>query len=185
MTEPKKLRLFLDSEFNEHAQPFRLDPISIALVPEDDTKATYYGVSAEFDDSKITPWLQANVVKHLPPAEARRSNAEIRDDISAYLKALAQDGKPQSVEIWAYNGGTDQVMLAQFFGGLMNLRSAFQQAGLPSPVFRDVKELVRATGESLPPPENAHDCHADAKWARQLFTHLAPKLKAEHKFLIA
>jgi hypothetical protein len=180
-----KLRFFLDSEFNEHAKPFALDPISIALVPEDRRKRDYYGVSAEFDVAKITPWLQDNVVKHLPPGDKRRSNSDIRDDMVEYLKGFSTKDNPvTSIEIWAYNGATDQVVMANFFGGLTSLRAAFKAAGLPSPQFRELKDLTRATGENLPPPANAHDCHEDALWARELFEALAPKLPAARRFLI-
>ena len=176
-----KLRFFLDSEFNEHAKPFALDPISISLVPEDKSAPDYYSVSSESDAAKITPWLQDNVVKHLPPQEERRTNAQIRDDMVEYLKSFP---KADKVEIWAYNGATDQVVMANFFGGLTNMRQAFTDAGLPRVEFRDLKELTRATGESLPPPENAHDCHADAVWTRELFEHSAARLPKERRFLI-
>ena len=181
MTHQKTLRFFLDSEFNEHAGPFRLDPISIALVPEDRAAPDYYGVSAEFDTASITPWLHDNVVSHLPPPEERRANAAIRDDMTAYLKSF---GPADKLEIWAYNGATDQVVLANFFGGLMGMRKAFNEAGIQRVEFRDVKELTRATGERLPPPENAHDCHADALWARDLFEHTVKKLPPERRFLV-
>ena len=175
------MRFFLDSEFNEHAKPFALDPISISLVPEDRTQPDYYGVSSEFDAARITPWLQDNVVKHLPPDDGRRTNAEVRDDMLEYLKTFP---KADKIEIWAYNGATDQVVMANFFGGLTNMRKAFSDAGLPRVEFRELKDLTRATGESLPPPENAHDCHEDAIWARELFGTLAPKLPPGRKFLI-
>ncbi len=179
----KALRFFLDSEFNEHTARNTLDPISIALVPDDDTKPDYYGVSREFNAAAITPWLRDNVVKHLPPEDARRSNAEIKDDMVAYLKSFA-GSDISKVEIWAYNGATDQVVMANFFGGLTKMREAFAEAGLPRPEFRDLKELTRATGARLPMPENAHDCHADAIWARKLYRHTAAQLPAERKFLL-
>lgn len=178
---PQKLRFFLDAEFNEHAAPHRLDPISIALVPEDGRRPDYYGVSRDFDAAAVTPWLSENVLRHLPPERERQTNDEIRQGLGAYLE---QFKGADSVEIWAYNGGTDQVVLANFFGGLMGLRQAFKEAGLPPPQFRDLKELTRATGESLPPPADAHDCHADAIWARQLFRHLVPKLPETRRFLV-
>lgn len=181
MTHPAKLRFFLDSEFNEHASPFKLDPISVSLVPEGRTAPDFYGVSSEFDAGKITPWLQENVVKHLPPEDTRRTNAQIRDDMVEYLKTFP---KADKVEIWAYNGATDQVVLANFFGGLMGLRQAFNEAGFAKVEFRDLKELTRATGESLPPPENAHDCHADAIWTRDLFEHCERKLPKDRRFLV-
>ncbi len=180
-----KLRFFLDSEFNEHVQAHMLDPISIALVPEDKTAPSYYGVSAEFNNAALTPWLRKNVESHLPPPGERRDNAVIAQELGDYLKTFANQAEPiTSVEIWAYNGGTDQVVLANFFGGLMGLRQAFSDVGLPSPLFRDAKELVRATGESLPPPKDAHDSLADAVWTRDLFHHLVPKLTPEQRFLI-
>lgn len=179
----RTLRFFLDSEFNEHVAPHAIDPISIALVPEDAAKPDYYGVSSAFNTAAITPWLQQNVVKHLPPEAERRSNAEIRDDMIAYLKTFA-DPAATKLEIWAFNGATDQVVMANFFGGLNKMREAFKDAGLPRPEFRDLKELTRATGERLPPPENAHDCHADALWARDLYRHTAAKLPPERKFLL-
>jgi hypothetical protein len=190
MTTPRKLRFFLDSEFNEHAAPMKLDPISIALVPEDEAAKDFYAVSREFDAAKTTPWLEKNVVRHLPPEAGRATNAEIRDRMLDYLKGFSSPENPvTTIEIWAYNGATDQVVMANFFGGLTKLRDAFREAGLPPPQFRDLKELTRATRdipgiESLPPPENAHDCHEDALWARKLFRHLEPKLPPERRFLI-
>jgi hypothetical protein len=133
------LRFFLDSEFNEHAAPFAIDPISVALVPEQENRDNFYAVSNAFDAAKITPWLNDNVVIHLPPPPARQSPDDIREGILRYLKTFRADDVVK-VEIWAMNGSTDNVVLANFFGGLMNLRQAFNSAGLPSPEFRDLKE---------------------------------------------
>lgn len=187
MKEKRKLRFFLDTEFNEHARRFGFDPISIALVPEDASEENFYAVSSEFDIQKITPWLQENVVCHLPPPDQRLSNDKIRDDIVAYLSKFAKDTESPvtDVEIWALNGSSDNVVLAQFFGSLVRMRRVFNEVGLPSPQFRDLKELIRATGgEKLPPPENAHNCLEDAIWARKLYNHLVPKLSAGQKFLV-
>ena len=184
MATSKKLRFFLDTEFNEHAARNTLDPISLALVPEDNTQPNFYGVSNEYNTEKITPWLEENVVVHLPPADQRKSIAAIKQDMIEYLKGFASS-EVKAVEIWAYNGSTDNVVLANFFGGLLPMRKAFNEAGLPSPQFREIKELVRATGEKVPPPsENAHDSLQDTLWTRDVFKHLAPKLKKSQKFLL-
>ena len=177
------LRFFLDSEFNEHAAKFAIDPISVALVPENANLDNFYAVSRDFAADKITPWLHDNVVVHLPPPQQRRSNDAIADDIIAYLKTFKTD-HVDKIEIWAYNGSTDNVVLANFFGGLMGMRQAFNDASLPPPQFREVKELTRATGVKLPPPENAHDCLIDAIWTRELFKACVPKLGKEQRFLI-
>lgn len=184
MTTQKILRFFLDAEFNEHAARNTLDPISIALVPEDDSKPNFYGISNEYNTEKITPWLQDNVIKHLPPADQRKSQDEIRQNLTEYIKSFDKTGV-ESVQIWAYNGATDSVVLANFFGGLMGLRKAFKEAGLPEPQFREMKELVRAAGAKKPsPPANAHDCLQDTLWNRDLFRYVVPKLKKSRKFLI-
>jgi len=185
MTQKIKLRFFLDSEFNEAAARFAIDPISIALVPEDRSRENFYAVSSEFDAAKITPWLEENVIRHLPAPAERMSNDDIRDKIIGYVSGFKAEGaEVSSVEIWAYNGSTDNVVMANFFGGLTGLRKAFNEAGLPSPEFRDMKELTRATGKKLPPPENAHDCLVDALWTRDLFEHQVPLLKKGQKFLV-
>lgn len=185
MTEKVKLRFFLDSEFNDNARRFTIDPISIALVPQDRQHDNFYAVSSEFEAEKITPWLAENVISHLPPPAERMENDTIRDKMISYLSAFKADGKEiTSIEIWAYNGATDNVVMANFFGGLMGLRRAFNAAGLPAPQFREMKELTRATGAKLPPPENAHDCLVDALWTRDLFEHQLPLLKKGQKFLV-
>lgn len=178
----KKIRFFLDTEFNEHARRFALDPISIALVPEDRTRADFYAVSNEFSREGLTPWLKENVVRHLPPEGERLSNDAIRDKLAAYMASF---GPADVIEIWALNGATDNVVLAQFFGGLLPLRDAFSKAGQPRVEFREIKELLRATGEKKPaPPAKAHDCLADALWTRDLFEALTPKLGRTKRFLI-
>ena len=184
MTTQKKLRFFLDTEFNEHAARNTLDPISLALVPEDTAQPNFYGVSNEYNAEKITPWLQENVVVHLPSEDQRKSNETLKQDMIEYLKGFASP-EVKEVEIWAYNGSMDNVVLANFFGGLLPMRKAFNEAGLPSPQFREIKELIRATGEKAPPPpENAHDSLQDTLWTRAVFQHLVPKLKKSQQFLI-
>lgn len=180
------MRFFFDTEFNEHAAAFRVEPISIAIVPEDEARPDFYAVSREFDETKITPWLQEHVIAQLPPPEARLGNAEIRDGIVPYLKGFLPAGNPpDKLELWARNGATDQVVLAGFFGGLGNLRDAFKKAGLPRPVFRDMHELQRATGRhGLPQTAELHNCKADARHERVDFRYFAGLLPPERKFLI-
>lgn len=186
MSKQVKLRFFLDTEFNDNATRFAIDPISIALVPEDHARANYYGVSSEFDESRIHPWLEENVIRQLPPRGERVTNDEIRDQIMDYVASFREEGREISgVEIWAYNGATDSVVLANFFGGLNKFRQAFNEAGLPEPVFREMKELTRATGKNLPKPEHAHDCEVDAVWTRALFEYERKLLKKSQAFLVA
>lgn len=187
MTKQIKLRFFLDTEFNDNAKRFFIDPISISLVPEDHAREDFYAVSSEFDNAQVAkkPWLVENVIKHLPPPSARASNAEIRDQIMDYFKSFKDDDvEITGVEIWALNGSTDNTVLANFFGGLMGLRQAFKEAGLPQPVNRDMNELIRATGQKLPPPENAHDCHVDALWTREMFEFEKKLLTKGQRFLV-
>lgn len=181
--DKKIVRFFLDTEFNEHARRLAIDPISLALVSENPHHPEFYAVSNEFDDSKITPWIKENVITHLPPPQARRSNDDIRDGIAAYFAKFSHD-RPDRVEIWASNGSTDNVVLANFFGGLMGLRRAFHDAGLPSPVFRELREVTRPTRTRYPKPANAHDALADARWTRDAFLKSYKRLKKSQRFLV-
>lgn len=181
--DKKIVRFFLDTEFNEHARKLAIDPISLALVAENPQQPEFYAVSNEYDESKITPWIKDNVIIHLPPPDTRISNDTIRDGIAAYFANFAKE-KPDRIEIWASNGSTDNVVLANFFGGLMGLRQAFHDAGLPSPVFRELREVTRPTRTRHPKPENAHDALADARWTRDAFLASRQRLKKSQLFLV-
>lgn len=182
------LRIFFDSEFNDRAKSFAIDPISIAMVAEDESLPEYYAVNKSFDKNALSDWLKNHVIDKLPHEDTWQSVADIRAGIVAYLSDMHQRvNKPGTLELWAKNGATDAVVLAGFFGGLMPLRDAFAKAGLPRPVFRDIDELKRANDATVALPDephNAHDCLVDARHDRELFKAHARALPQSRKFLV-
>ncbi len=146
------MRYFYDTEFIEDGRT--IDLVSIGIVAEDGRE--FYAVSAEFDPNAAGPWVRANVLPKLPsPADrAWRSRARIRDDIEDFLTA-----GPGAVELWAWTGAYDHVVLCQLWGAM---------PALPRTLPRFTRELRQhwdAAGRPTLPtlPSDAHDALADAR----------------------
>jgi hypothetical protein len=153
----KPRRYYLDTEFLEDGKTIEL--ISIAIVSGDDR---LYLCNADANMARVhaDPWLEANVVPHLPDhsAFAWRSRAEIRDAVLAFVKP---EPKP---EFWAYYADYDWVALCQLFGRMIDLPEHFPKFCM------DLKQLSRSLGSPEHPPQGAgeHDALADALWNREL-----------------
>lgn len=145
-------RYFYDCEFIEDGRT--IDLVSIGVVDEGGRE--FYAVSTEFDPDRAIPWVRRHVLTKLPaPGDpAWRSRARIREELSAFL------GEPGTgIELWAWYGAYDHVVLCQLWGGMPalpramprfthELRTVWQLAGCP--------ELPAA-------PADQHDALADAR----------------------
>jgi len=146
------VRFFYDCEFIEDGTT--IDLVSIGAV--DETGREFYAVSTEFDESRAISWVKRNVLSQLPPPAdpAWRSRSRIREDLLAFLS------KPsEPIELWAWMGGYDHVVLAQLWG---NMR------GLPRKIPRFTHELRQLWEDAGSPPlppagDDAHDALADAR----------------------
>jgi len=146
------VRFFYDCEFIEDGTT--IDLVSIGAV--DETGREFYAVSTEFDESRAISWVKRNVLSQLPPPAdpAWRSRSRIREDLLAFL---SQPSEP--IELWAWMGGYDHVVLAQLWG---NMR------GLPRKIPRFTHELRQLWEDAGSPPlppagDDAHDALADAR----------------------
>lgn len=148
-----KIRVFLDTEFNEDGRT--IDLISIGLATEDGRK--YYAISSEFDESRVSDWVRENVIAKLEPPDVvpRKPRAQIRDEIVAFMGG-------QIPEFWAFYATSDWVALYQLFGRLIDL-----PPGWPM-ICYDLKQLQKHLGidnkEFPPKPRNQHNALADAEW---------------------
>lgn len=147
------VRYFYDCEFIEDGTTIEL--VSIGVVAEDGRE--FYAVSTEFDPGRAGPWVRANVLDKLPsPADkAWRSRRQIRDDLLAFLTA-----GPGEVELWAWVGAYDHVVLCQLWGAM---------PGLPRELPRFTREL-RQHWEAAGSPElpaTSRDAHSALVDARQ------------------
>jgi hypothetical protein len=146
------VRFFYDCEFIEDGRTIEL--ISIGVVDEDG--AEYYAVSTEFDPDSAGPWVRQNVLPKLPSAgdPAWRSRAAIRDSLVEFLVRPGEE-----VELWAWIGAYDHVVLCQLWGAM---------PALPRPLPRFTRELRQRWEDAgrpplPPPPADAHDALADAR----------------------
>lgn len=143
------MRVWLDTEFIEDGRT--IDLISIGVVCEDGL--AYYAESSECDLSRASPWVRANVIRHL-----RQTDCIPRKEIAAEIARIV-GYKP---EFWAYYADYDWVALCQLYGTMMDLPKGW-------PMYcRDVKQWCDMLGNlKLPEQKNTeHHALADALWTR-------------------
>lgn len=146
------MRYFYDTEFIEDGRTIEL--VSIGIVAEDGRE--YYAVSTDFDASRANAWVRDNVLDKLPNpgAPVWRSLGTIRAEVLSFLTSSRDD-----VELWAWVGAYDHVVLAQLWGDM---------AGLPRSIPRYTRELKQywemAGKPHLPKnPDASHDALVDAR----------------------
>ena len=146
------VRYFYDTEFIEDGSTIEL--VSIGIVGEDGSE--YYAVSTDFDPSKANAWVRENVLDKLPSPgnEVWKSRATIREELLEFM-----GGHSSPIELWAWVGAYDHVVLAQLWGDM---------AGLPKGMPRYTRELKQywefAGRPTLPPvPNGNHDALVDAR----------------------
>lgn len=147
------MRYFYDTEFIEDGRTIEL--ISIGVIAEDGRE--YYGVSTEFDPERAGRWVRAKVLPKLPPpaSQAWRSRDRIRADLEAFFGVNRGD----PIELWAWVGAYDHVVLCQLWGTMPELPQAM-------PKFtRELRQLWEERGcPSLPPRSpDSHDALVDAR----------------------
>lgn len=159
------MRYFYDTEFIEDGNTIEL--VSIGIVGEDGSE--YYAVSTDFDPARANAWVRDNVLDKLPSPRnpVWKSRARIRDEV---LEFLTRGSGP--VELWAWVGAYDHVVLAQLWGDM---------AGLPKQLPRFTRELKQywefAGRPQLPAiPDGNHDALIDARHNLRKFSTCQEKL---------
>ena len=146
------MRFFYDTEFIEDGRT--IDLVSIGVVGDDGRE--YYAVSTEFDPDRAGSWVRANVLPKLPSPSSQvwRTRRRIRDDLLEFLTA---DSGP--VELWAWTGAYDHVVLCQLWGPMTELPRAIPR------YTRELRQLWEEAGRPTLPdrPADAHDALADAR----------------------
>ncbi|WP_024793154.1 polyadenylate-specific 3'-exoribonuclease AS [Tomitella biformata] len=153
------MRYFYDCEFIEDGRTIEL--VSIGVVADDGRE--FYAVSTEFDPSRAGKWVRANVLDKLPsPAsKAWRSRDRIREGLIEFL--LDGDdpdyAQPGQIELWAWVGAYDHVVLCQLWGDMTALPRYMPR------YTRELKQVWEYVGSpELPPlPGDAHDALSDAR----------------------
>ncbi|WP_076482496.1 polyadenylate-specific 3'-exoribonuclease AS [Williamsia sterculiae] len=156
------MRYFYDTEFIEDGRTIEL--VSIGVVAEDGRE--FYAVSTEFDPAGAGDWVRANVLPKLPsPASpVWKSRTRIRDDLLDFLSGGSGRGDsgsavPDDVELWAWVGAYDHVVLCQLWGPMTAL-----PRGIPR-FTHELRQLWESAERPRLPkaPDDAHDALADAR----------------------
>ncbi|MBJ7387381.1 MAG: polyadenylate-specific 3'-exoribonuclease AS, partial [Mycolicibacterium sp.] len=117
----------------------------------------YYAISSEFDPDRAGPWVRKHVLPKLPSPSSRqwRSRREIRSDLEDFFDI---DGD-QTIELWAWVGAYDHVVLCQLWGPMTDLPPAIPR------FTRELRQFWEERGSPrMPPrPRDAHDALVDAK----------------------
>jgi 3' exoribonuclease, RNase T-like len=124
-------KVFYDTEFLEDGKTIEL--ISIGMAAEDGRELYLVNRDAPWKRIKKNDWLMANVVPSLPQPHgdwinqmpkswpidfhnpAVMAKADIAQAVRAFLLAVPD------VELWAWYGAYDHVVLAQLFGRMIDL----------------------------------------------------------------
>lgn len=174
-----KTRIFYDAEFIEDGRTIEL--ISIGMVT--DTGREYYAVNRDMPIRRIRghQWLMDNVVPHLPKGagDLRNSFSERwlfhygdpvvkrRQIIAREVAAFILDAGPD-VELWAWYGAYDHVVLCQLWGRMIDLPD-----GIPMWTNDLRQEVARLGDPRMPEQEHgAHNALADARHNLAMARHL-------------
>lgn len=175
------VRIFYDTEFIEDGRT--VDLISIGMVADDGRE--FYAVNRDAPWKRIRKhdWLMANVVPHLPQPhgdwirEMPKSwlidfyNPVVMDRTAIAAKVRDFILATPGVELWAYYGAYDHVVLAQLFGRMIDLPD-----GVPMWTNDLKQECYRLGDRGLPKQESAeHNALADARWVRDSYSWLAAR----------
>lgn len=192
------IRYFYDAEFLETGD--RIDLISIGIVSEDGSREYYAVVEEVGDDeSKLYKrivrerWLMENVVSHLPlkvdekgkprivlPTNIYPQNPRFSLDfdhptvlplhiIAKQVKAFLLDTN-EPMELWAYYGAYDHVVMSWLWGPMVN-----RPNGIPM-FSHDVMQFASSLGmddANLPQQTGQlHNALDDARWTRDAWRYL-------------
>jgi 3'-5' exoribonuclease-like protein len=147
------VRYFYDTEFIDDGRTIEL--ISIGVAAEDGRE--YYAISTEFDPERAGSWVRAHVLPKLPAPASQlwRPRARIRSDLEAFFDV---DGA-EPIELWAWVGAYDHVVLCQLWGPMTELPRAMPR------FTRELRQLWEERGSPLLPRRSpdVHDALVDAR----------------------
>lgn len=149
------MRYWLDTEFLEDGRTISL--ISIGIVAEDGRE--FYGVDADYDLSRSSPWLIEHVHPHLGDIALPRDR--LREAVLAFFS-------PAPTEIWADFGEYDWIALRQLVGQMLDWPQGWPLSHMNLEQYR----LVSGS-PSLPEQRTTrHHALEDARWCREAWDFL-------------
>lgn len=179
-------KIYYDTEFIDNGVTIEL--ISIGMVAENDDE--YYAINSELMLPRllVEDWHIENTVPSLPveipgPGRIRwvpehpdwpsvKTRSTIREEVFDFIVKHSPE-PPDEVELWAWYGAYDHVVLAQLWGPMNNLpygKVPMYTNDLKQEVERKGKVLGRRLKYELPKPNNnlvLHNALDDARLLKQ------------------
>ena len=169
--------VFYDCEFVERGRELPIQLVSIGMVREDGHEM--YLINEECLSNVVKhPWLSVNVVPELPIAFDDPYIFQWSKDHEDYPNVMAMDAIPLAihdflttgleldpVELWAWYGAYDHVVLCQTFGSMADL-----PPGVPM-FTHELQQLAEEHPQVVLPPQpiRRHNAMHDARWVREAF----------------
>ena len=179
--------LFYDCEFQVSDHGRKIDPISIAIVPQDSNGNKLYLINRDFDWNNASEWLLQNVkpsidkiissgnLNHLPSKFTSKTYLDYvsfdkwKKYLDYYLKDFISDNK--HIQMWGYYSAFDHVVLASIYGNMIDIPSYLEM------YTNDLKQVLVMCNLNkdnlLKDYDNQHDCLIDACWNRDLYNILS------------
>lgn len=176
------MRVFYDAEFVERGPQLPIQPISFGFVAENGQEL--YVINEEsLTNLMRSAWLSVNVAPSLPiQLDQRMENSGFNGFITQWdpnheeyqhvlsLDYLAQEVHKfltsfENLELWAYYGHYDHVVLCQLFGSMVDL-----PPGIPM-WSHELQQVIESDPHVILPPQPKVPHHAlhDARWNFEAF----------------
>lgn len=146
------MNYYFDTEFLDDGKT--IDLISIGIVAEDGRE--YYAVSANFDESRATPWLHKHVLNHIPRDFRRTPRGILAMEVSAFLEPGEKN------RVWGWYPAYDWVALCQLYGPMIARPPHFPKRPL------DLRQELDRDPSFIRPKQygTKHNALEDAKWVK-------------------
>lgn len=173
------MRVFYDVEFVERGPQLPIQPISFGFVAENGQEL--YVINEESLTNVIRhPWLSVNVAPSLPIQMDQRMDSgfitQWDPNHEEYQHVLSLDylvqevhkfltSFDQGIELWAYYGHYDHVVLCQLFGSMAEL-----PPGIPM-WSHELQQVIESDPNVILPsqPQVTHHALHDARWNFEAF----------------
>ncbi len=161
----QRYKIFIDTEFNQNADPVEL--ISIGLVTNTDRE--FYATISGSDDG-CDAWLLNNVIEVWEQDDIVKSNTVYHKGINKYdlQKELQSFIGPNKFDAWGYYADYDWYLFTRLWGSFDKLPENFPHLCYDVKQFSEHRLIQRVT-QFVPEFKPEHHALVDARWTKAAY----------------